>query len=207
MFATGESLEDVEEWAKETFPVEFGLVTEYLQRHGLVLFDHEARFKLNPAKSSFRVYKSMAVLVGLTFQQEHPVYACTDRTGNLLLYHQYDSPSQATEGSSAPVEFKFAQRSGTGIRFTPPFNWLRPDVEEVGAARLEALIQYMHLSSKTLRPIAEVKIAIFREHFEGACRKIAKRLKHAVPNGGEIQRSMSLSKSCFPLTNTTLTAV
>lgn len=176
MSSTSESLEEIDKWANESFPNEFRQVKDYIERNNICF--SEKTFQCHPLYPHYSFHKIMdGVVIGETGESNQSVYACIHEDGSLFLVHE---PCEASEDKAEFVTFGaehiyLVRHDGCFkpcTRFKEPFNWLCLHQDSLGAARLEAFVQYLYL---TYLPEIEREAQIegIKKHFEGACKAIA----------------------------------
>ncbi|KAJ8110669.1 hypothetical protein OPT61_g6539 [Boeremia exigua] len=175
IFTTGESLEDIDAWAMQAFPDDFGTVKHYFANGPIV-----KNFKCRLYDSYYRPYDTNISAVRVGCIQSSDVYArINPSNGRLELYHAREGQYYINRSDYSPhfvgpntrYLFQHWDLSSPKVTFSKPFLWLRPDEDEVGAVRFETLIRYLFLTSgrATTR---KVKFSFFKEHFRHACGEI-----------------------------------
>ncbi|KAH6614134.1 hypothetical protein C7974DRAFT_380502 [Boeremia exigua] len=204
MFTTDESLQDIDRWARNSFPDEFDKLKGFLHQNNVTAAEYRFRVKPSETSSGPPRHYIWGVIVGVTGEQNLPVYASLSCSkGYLLLYHepqepiQPDTPTQRFMPSGREVYMvKHDDCSVPTTRFKEPFNWLHPAEDEVGATRLEALVQYIVLAN--IERKRSVRVDRFKENFEGACRDIAESLARQAREQATASRSIILKFKALP---------
>jgi hypothetical protein len=177
MFDTGETLEDIEEWAEATFPHEFKAVKDYLYENEInaLDWDHE------DARTHVLVD---CVHVGhLGPRHGRPVIA------HVTFHETQPEPWVVLCEPNAMDKCTYNAICRHDTHFDEPFCWLDPRKDCVGNARFDALIQFVYLFDE--RSVgASIDVHQFKKHFEGACRVIAGKLE-------EQRRQNGKCKWCF----------